>query len=67
MKDSFTLDLLDSVLYDRFKMPLFQKLALVTLGGVIGVWAQQNYAQSIPNLKDQANVALDKLKSMAGK
>lgn len=48
-------------------MPLLQKLALVTIGGVIGVWAQQNYPQSIPNLKDQANTCLDKLKGVAGK
>jgi hypothetical protein len=48
-------------------MPLFQKLALVAVGGLIGVWAQQNYPQNIPNLKDQTNQALDKLKGMAGK
>lgn len=48
-------------------MPFLGKVALVAVGGVIGVWAQQNYPQSIPNLKDSANEALEKLKTMAGK
>jgi hypothetical protein len=48
-------------------MPLLQKLALVTFGGVAGVWIAQNYPASVPNLKDSTNQALDKLRGVANK
>lgn len=48
-------------------MSFVAKLALVAVGGVAGVWIQQNYPESIPNLKTSANAALDRLKGVASK
>lgn len=48
-------------------MSLISKIAMVGVGAVAGIWAQQNYPTNIPNLKDYANQTIDSLKKTVGK